>query len=287
MSLTLGLLSALPAHAQATTHCWNITYAYSNVVNNHFQRDVPTMGQKTPTDSQGGSAIIDGDNEETVTATLTWVPAAGQTLQSDPPSEPVHIHESGYAIEESLGSGPGTGTADDGLGDPAVGGSGSQQSQGVHVLQKDGSSGTITLNAVTLKAINPVSTWQSYPNYPGYYYWDWTGGQDAVSFNVAVVNDNRAVIITSPIETSYYKGNSQSGTTDQWVHQRDPITGAISVDSAVAWHDASSGLGGPDYARGWQINNLPLTATPINFLGYPTYSWSLQGLSEGYNGPIN
>ena len=255
------------------------------------------MGQMTPTNSAGGSDVINGDEEKTVTATLTWVPAAGMDNTSDPPPDKnhkVHLKESAGAWESSLWGGSGSattgaGTADDGLGDPVdVNGT----SQGTHLIQRDGSSGTITLDAVTVKAINPVSTYQSgypgggggYGGYPGsgYHYWDWTGGEGSVSFTVAVVDDNRAVTISSPIEDSFYKGayDSQHGTS-RYQHQRNPYSGAMIVDSAVAWHDASSGLGGPGFAKGWQINNLPLTATPINFLGYPTYSWSLQGLSQG------
>lgn len=309
--LTFGFLCGRPAQAQSgypgggsgggypggggssdPGHYWAITYDHSNTISQHFVRDVPTLGQMTPTQSAGGSTILNDDDEDTITATLTWVPAAGLSLATDPPSEPVHIHESGRAWQQSLGSGATTGTVDDGLGDPAS--DGGHTSQGTHVLQKDGSSGTITLDAVTLKAINPVSTWQSQSGYPGgssgypgdggtYYSWDWTGGEDSISLDVAVVDDNRAVAIISPIETSYYKGNSQGGYSNRWEHVRTS-SGGMAVDAAVSWQDASGGgLDVYDSAKnkGWQVTNLPLTATPINFLGDPTYSWSLQGLSPG------
>ncbi len=219
--------------AQDPGHRWNITYANSNVVNKHFQRDVPTPGQITPTNSAGGSTIVDGDEEVTVTATLTWVPAAGKDNTSDPPPDKdhkVHLIESGYAWECSLwggsGSAPsGAGTADDGLGDAPVPDYNGLKSQGNHLIQRDGSSGTITLDPVTVKAINPVSTYQSgypggggsypgggggYPGGGGYGYWDWTGGEDSVSFTVAVDPDvnPRLVTITSSIDPTYHKGSA-------------------------------------------------------------------------------
>ncbi len=71
-------------------------------------------------------------------------------------------------------------------------------SQGNHLIQRDGSSGTITLDPVTEKAINPVSTYQSgypggggdggggYPSGGGPGYWDWTGGYGTINFNVSL-----------------------------------------------------------------------------------------------------
>ncbi len=86
--------------------------------------------------------------------------------------------------------------------------------------------------------------------------------------------DDRAVTISSPIEISYYKGNSNSGTTDQWGHQRN-ADGSITVDSVVVWQDFSA-----NSVKGWQVNNLPLTANDSGFLSSsPNYSWTLQGLA--------
>jgi hypothetical protein len=210
--LILGLLSARSAHAQQSPgHYWKVTYDYSHVVDNHFVRDVPNPGQISPTSSEGGSNIVDGDLEQTVTATLTWVPAAGMNNTSDPPPDKNHkvpLKESAGAWEESLWGGsatPGGGTVDDGLGDPvdAYG-----WSQGTHLSQRDGSSGTITLSPVTLKAINPVSTYLSgypggggsYPGGGGYGYWDWTGGEGTISYAVTVDPDPnpRSVMISCP-----------------------------------------------------------------------------------------
>ncbi len=224
--LTLSLLTASSAQAQAcgpdvSDHCWQITYATSNNVDLHYVRDVPTIGQSTLTDSQGGSNIIDGDEESTVATTLTWMPANGDAALDPPPDKdhPVHLIEHGYAYESSLGGGSsspssGSGTADDGLGDPRDGGG---ISQGNHLIVKDGSSGTITLDPVALKAINPVSTYQSdYPGgggggggYPGGGGpgWDWTGGEGAISFYVYLdpSASPRAVTISANVDPTYYK----------------------------------------------------------------------------------
>ena len=103
-----------------------------------------------------------------------------------------------------------------------------------------------------------------------------------------MVTDNRSVSISSPIEESYYKytGTNGGSYSNRYIHQRDPITGAISVDSAVTWQAATTGgLGVSGTLAHWEITSLPLTATPINFLGDPTYSWSLQGLSQGSLSP--
>lgn len=284
--LTLGFLCVRPAQAQSgypgggsgggypgggypggggsTTpgHYWEISYANTNTVNNHFERDKPTMGQMTPTQSSGGSTIINGDEEATVTATLTWVPDASKDMTTDPPPDKdhkVHIIESGRAWQQSLGSGPGTGTADDGLGDSAAS-DGGHTSQGVHLIQRDGSSGTITLDPVTLKAINPVSTWQSgypgggsgggYPGGGGYGYWDWTGGEGSISFFVAVDPDvnPRSVTITSSIDPTYHK---------------DPKTGK---QANVA---ASDGTMTADSVNLWTQSPGPA----ITYYAHPTGSW--------------
>jgi hypothetical protein len=92
--LTFSLLSARSAHAQQSPgHYWQVTYAYSHIVDNHFIRDVPTPGQISPSSCEGSSNIVDGDVEQTVTATLTWVPAAGMDNTSDPPTRTVYLEE--------------------------------------------------------------------------------------------------------------------------------------------------------------------------------------------------
>jgi len=226
--LTLGLLCAPPASAQGGYpgggsggypgggsggypgggsgggHYWQISYAQNGNWSEDI-RDVPSPGQTTPEGGSlpahptgagsgggGGGDKINGTVTDTVTATLTWVPAADKNNTSDPPPSKVHIKEYGYAWEDSLwgGIGPvptGAGTADDGLGDPQVPDGNGYRSMGDHSLVKDGSSGSITLDPVTMSATNPTSTWQSYPDYPSYHYWDWTGGEYSVSFSVEVV----------------------------------------------------------------------------------------------------
>ncbi len=278
--VTLSLLTAPSAQAQSCgsgvyDHCWQINYSNSNNVNLHNVRDVPTIGQSTPTQSSGGSSIIDGDEESTVTTTLTWMPANGDSVMDPPPDKdhPVHIEEYGYAYESSLwggsGSAPsGAGTADDGLGDPRdVNG----VSQGNHLLQRDGSSGTITLDPVIEKAINPVSTYQSgYPGgggdggggYPGGGGpgWDWTGGIGTINFNVALDSSAspRSVTITSSIDPTYHKDpvlGKVANTPDG--------SGTIKADSVNLW----DGAFGPD----------------ITYYANPTGSWSAGSAYHWYS----
>jgi len=206
--LTLGLLCARPAQAQQDPgHYWKITY--SNVgTASYAVPDQPAPGQSTAysnawtnTGAWGleSEININGNVTGTITATLTWVPAAGKTLQSDPPSEPVSIVEQSTAEESPANwNGPApapvpAGSASDGLGDPQVRWNSGYISSGVHLIQKDGSTGTIAVPC-SLSSVNPTSTYQTggYPGggYPGggggYSYWDWTGGLCVASFGVAV-----------------------------------------------------------------------------------------------------
>lgn len=295
--LTLGLLSAPPVQAQGNYpgsgsgsgypgggpppdpgHYWSITYDHSNTISKHFVRDVPAAGQMTPTQSAGGSTIINGDDEDTITATLTWVPAAGQDKTSDPPPSKVHLREAGYAWEASLWGGPGSapsgaGTADDGLGDPV---NASGTSQGIHLIQRDGSSGTITLDPVTLKAINPVSTWQLQSGYPGggsgggypggggtYHAWDWTGGEDSISFHVIVdVSDARSVMI-------YREGAHDEPPAD--------ADGTMHGDTRFSYA-AGSGLGGVTVENRQEFHSRLLGVWTD-----PSWQWAPQGFSPPDN----
>lgn len=191
--LTLGLLCIQPAHAdtypgggypgggypgggssQGSGHYWKITYSNSGTIS-YAIPDVPILGESipksepwSPTDSITGflsGSDINGNATGSVTATLTWIPAVGQTLQSDPPSKKVSIEEVSFAAgapgkwgdDEAPTPSP-VGSADDGLGDPQVPFFDGYSSSGTHRVRKDGSSGTITLGPFTLKAINPAST---------------------------------------------------------------------------------------------------------------------------------
>ena len=81
-------------------------------------------------------------------------------------------------------------------------------SQGSHLIQRDGSSGTIVLTC-SLYAHNPASVWKagSYPGggsgypggdgYPGsaYGYWTWSGGGlITTSFSVSIDKDRKSVV---------------------------------------------------------------------------------------------
>ncbi len=163
------LLLPLPSRAGQ----WVVTYTNtgtSSVTPFNPFGFLPASVHHWPAGSSGGgigdSDTVDATASGSVTATLTWVPAQGQTSASDPPpTVPVSIAETGTAKEYPdgwYGSGPAPlpgGSADNGLGDsPLVNGRG-YLSTGTHLIQKDGSSGTITLDPVTLSASVPTSSW--------------------------------------------------------------------------------------------------------------------------------
>ena len=100
----------------------------------------------------------------------------------------------------------------------------------------------------------------------------WAGGWGQLSAGAR--QDAREVTIGSPIETSYYKGVSQNGNSNRWAHQRNSATGAMAVDAVATWQDYTA-----NSVKGWQINNIPLTATTTNFFSYASYSWTLSGLT--------
>ncbi len=297
--LTLGLLSARPAHAQQSQgHYWQISYAQTGSYSDDI-RDRPNPGQMTPESytfpayttsfgggGGGGGDKINGNVTDTVTATLTWVHAAGMDNTSDPPPSKVHLKEYGYAWENSLGSGASMGTADDGLGDPAVSDGNGLESQGVHLSTWDGTSGSINLSPVTMKAINPVSTYQSgypggggggYPGGSGYGYWDWTGGQCTASYSVVVVDDNRAVTITS-FSTSH-KGPDGKPAPD--VADSDGTWEMTSVYSRHNYH-SNTDSGAPADAP--FINWIEFTPNFVGSWHFPvSWAWKPSDSGDDWN----
>jgi len=128
-------------------HLWQASYSSQGTTSWHTigpngqalagSRPWPATGSG---DGFQDSTRLDGTTKGTVTATLTWVPATGQTSTTDPPSSTVIVTESGNA--QWGGGGPvGTGNADDGWSDPIQ----NNASSGAHYEVKDGSSGTITI----------------------------------------------------------------------------------------------------------------------------------------------
>ena len=263
---TLGLLSAQPARAQQSQgHYWQVSYAQSGD-NCDDIRDIPNPGDLSHQDyplpaytvgsagGGGGSGIkINGSITDTISATLTWVPATGQDNVSDPPPIQVHIKEYSRAWEQSLGSGSGGGTVDDGLGDPPNSSNGDQESQGLHLLVKNGSSGTIALDAVTVKAINATSNWVTgypgggsgggYPGSGGYGYWDTTGGERSAGFSVVVDADPnpRSVMIISSIDPTYHKDPA----TGKQAANVPAFDGTMTADSAKEWPVSFPAMGLP------------------------------------------
>ncbi len=130
----LGLLTwlwqALPAQAQGPDpgHRWNVTYASSGACNMHYVYGGPysvfadsrnwtvTAGATSAPTNGGvdGQYYVDASSAGTVTATLTWVPATGQT---DPPPHTVIVAQTASATAMNGCNAGGAYQADDGLGD--------------------------------------------------------------------------------------------------------------------------------------------------------------------------
>ncbi len=200
--VVLGLLAFLPPPSRAGQ--WVITY--SNTGKTSYDIIMPPTSLSphsttNPPTSNGagvssGSGRVDDSATASVTATLTWQPSSGQTKTSDPPpTAPVSILETATASENPGpwgGSGPApypAGTASDGLGDsPTVSSDGHGYiSSGAHPIQKDGSSGVITLDAVSMSATCPKTTLTDTTV-------DWTGsGGASVNLTVQVFPESVSI----------------------------------------------------------------------------------------------
>jgi len=142
-------------------HLWQVSYSSTGTTTWHTigpdgtaqqgSRQWPATGSG---DGFQDSTRLDGTTSGTVTATLTWVPYTGQDNTTDPPSSSVIVTESGNA--QYGGGGLGTGSADDGWGDPPPTNQ-NNASSGVHYEVKDGTSGTITITK-SLSANTPPNT---------------------------------------------------------------------------------------------------------------------------------
>ena len=228
--VTFSLLATSPVQAQQPPpHSWQITYANSGTNysytpnggwgNGHYGGATPVTGT-WPVGSNSGSAgtygSIDGSVSGTVTVTLTWIPATGKTLATDPPSETVYIAETAFASEQSQWNGttaaPIAGSVSDGFGDIPVRTGTSMRAQGINLLQRDGSSGVIVLPSVTLSATSPTC---AFVNSGGP---EWINSWVSVSLTAAI--DTRGVTISSNLDSTNMKGPqynpNKSVAFDKW-----------------------------------------------------------------------
>ena len=209
-----------------------------------------------------------------MTTTLTWIPATGKTTVTDPPSEPVYIAETGFASEQSqwngMGSAPGGGSVSDGFGDMPVSTGTSMQAKGIHLIQRDGSSGTIVLPAVTLSAISPTC---AFTNHGGP---EWINSW--VSAGLTVAADMRGVTISasfdgpndstptfSKIPTGGVNANGDPLYT-RVAHKREP-DGTMRGDMGL------------DYGDGNYIDETAANHVNVTFTANPTGNWA-QNLSQ-------
>ena len=121
-----------------------------------------TPGEFMGGGSAGGQYAVDASVFGAVIPTLTWVPAAGNP--NDPAPSKVYISETAYAgwsanpaFGGSWSNSTAGAAASDGLGDPQTDNANGmgQTSSGIHLLQRDGTTGTIALTPVTMGANSP------------------------------------------------------------------------------------------------------------------------------------
>ena len=151
---------------------WSVTYSQNGTVSgtqyNNANNSYQTYSNPLSGSGSGGSVpamySMQATVSDTVTATLTWTPATGQTIQTDPPSSAVVVQETASASWALTGTGTSTVapfTASDGFGDALTtttsgGQTSGQSSSGVRWLVKDGSSGVVVLDAVAMTAQSPA-----------------------------------------------------------------------------------------------------------------------------------
>ena len=219
----------------------------------------------------GGQYACQAALSGTVTATLTWVPATGKTLATDPPSEPVCLLQTSYAAYSGgVGSGGINtgGTASDGLGDPCV----NNKSQGSHLIQCDGSSGIITLGPVSLSASTAPYTPPPYgPNY----------AQAGAQYTVAV--DLRMVTISADADPTHYKlltggvDANGDGNCTQAIRVRDS-DGTMKGDIGIPYgqqHQDSDGL-----------EVVSRTTRNVTYSGHLIGPWPTQNANYWWNSSL-
>lgn len=206
----LTLFLALPCHAGY----WDVSYTSQGVsgydiLDGFNPTDLNTApgSDPWPKESTGGGSYsvymfgeVNHFSHGTVTATLTWFPANGD-ITTDPPDKTVYIQETATAQERAgywygIGTQPDmAGTVDNGLGNSVTaiwtGASQVLTCTGTRLIQRDGSSGKIVLDPVSLSAATPTTSYAS-----GYV--DWFGsGWASVSLDAGI--ETRAVMNIVPV----------------------------------------------------------------------------------------
>lgn len=207
----LTLFLALPSHAGY----WDVSYTSQGVSGydildgfNPTDLNTPPGSDPWPKGSTGGgsfSVYLFGEanhfSHGTVTATLTWFPANGNST-TDPPDKTVYIQETATAQERAgywygIGTQPDmAGTVDNGLGNSVTaiwtGASQVLTCTGTRLIQRDGSLGKIVLDPVSLSAATPITSYAS--GYP-----DWVGsGWASVNFQAQQAGPPKSIMINRP-----------------------------------------------------------------------------------------
>jgi hypothetical protein len=141
--LTAALLGSMLFTRAATAGAYTVSFTGGTVtMDSPYGNTSSPMSQDTDGDCWGIAS--DGTTNSvtgTILVTFTWVPASGQTMETDPPPTAVVVALSGdaYAYAYAFGGGSCTYTANDGFSDPEVPGYESVTSSGVHHFTQYGS----------------------------------------------------------------------------------------------------------------------------------------------------
>ena len=189
--LTLG--AATVARAQGGPY-WKITYTYvKSLAWSTTKNGVTHTGTNTLPNADvqmGGSGYSNVKLVETiqVAPTLSWVNSDGSP-GANPPS-PVYVAEHGYSFASGIGATVAA-SADDGISDAEVAQNPGQLSEGIHLIQRQGGGGTITLPAITVATTSNVTD-------TGY-------ALAEVSWAFSVNIDTRGVTISSTNDPTYHR----------------------------------------------------------------------------------
>ncbi|MBV9852044.1 MAG: RHS repeat protein, partial [Armatimonadetes bacterium] len=219
----------------------------------------------------------------TVTATLTWQPAAGQSLQTDPPPATVPVLESAAASAGASYTGTGAApcAASDGMGPPASAVNGASASD-ANVVLLDGTSGRVVVQD-TLSAATPADPPGYGPGGQGPYYYAGTAG---LSFTAGVPTGPDVALTGGGCTVAAGQGAAASVA----VAAVNGFTGTVTF----SFSNCPGGLGvGPTPPYGFSLylsnsgtdtETLPLTVTAAHFMPAGGYGVTVTATGT-YAGP--
>jgi hypothetical protein len=237
----LGLGASKESRAQSGGH-WIVSYANSGGFSWTATSNggTVTSGTKsalhhTKFGGNSGYQFVSADMNVTTTATLTWVDSNNNPITPGPAH--AYFREDCSSIADDLRAGTYSGTMNDSYSDPTVDYGYTIESAGRHLVQRDGTSGTITLSRTFTGHFQVSGVSQ------GYCMVDW---------GYSVTPDPRHVEVSASIDPTYYK--AADGTRTQNVRADD---GTLNGDTV------------------YNINSVTYSAiaTPADWTANSEYHW--------------